>query len=357
MRLNKTFDSKYIFKLAKNNDYKEIMKFLRENWNPKNHILSKNVNFFHYEFSNINNLNFLLAIDRKNFKISALQGFIPYSENIYKSHICASITCVNLKSTTPFLGIETMIRMLHLLKPKTYCGIGTNPITMLPLVKRYLNRYTGKLTHYYLFNKNKKNFEIANFPKINFIYENYKNINSKHIFYREITSFSFLEKNFEFKKFENLPFKSKEYIYKRYFKHPVYNYRFFYIKNKRTNLRSLFIIRKLKFKNSAIIRFVDFIGDINDFFLVRNIANNLFKKENIEYIDFYAARLPNIIKKKIKFRIITSNDKNIIPDYFEPFEKKNVKIFYETSNNKIILFKADADQDRPRLQQKMKLIN
>ena len=128
-------------------------------------------------------------------------------------------------------------------------------------------------------------------------------------------------------------------------------------KNKRTNLRSLFIIRKLKFKNSAIIRFVDFIGDINDFFLVRNIANNLFKKEKIEYIDFYAARLPNIIKKKIKFRIITSNDKNIIPDYFEPFEKKNVKIFYETSNNKIILFKADADQDRPRLQQEMKLIN
>ena len=182
------------------------------------------------------------------------------------------------------------------------------------------------------------------------INEKNKNINIKHIFYKEITSFNFLEKNFDFKKFKNLPFKSKGYIYKRYFKHPIYSYRFFYIKNKKTNLRSLLIIRKLKFKKSEIIRFVDFIGDINDFILVRNITNNLFKKENIEYVDFYAARLPNIIKKIIQFRTIKSNDKTIIPDYFEPFIKKNVKIFYESSNNKMILFKADADQDRPRLQ-------
>ena len=89
--------------------------------------------------------------------------------------------------------------------------------------------------------------------------------------------------------------------------------------------------------------------EINDLHIIYNISKSLFQKENLEYIDFYAARLPKKIQQNIKFNIIKNNDKNIIPDYFEPFENKNQKIFYETSNNKMILFKADADQDRPRI--------
>ena len=350
MKLNKKFDSKYIFKIAKKTDLKQIMNFLSVNWEPKNHILSKNIKFFLYEFLNKDNLNFFLALDKKNNKISALQGFIPYSKNIFNSHICASITCVDFKSKTPFLGLETMIRMLHLLKPNSYCGIGTHPITMLPLVKKYLNRYTGKLTHFYLINKRVKKFKIANLSKIDFSNEDYKISRLNHIYYKEIKSFNFLEKNFNFKKFQNLPFKSKWYINKRYFEHPLYKYRFFFIKNYKTKLCSLLVTRKISYKNSKIIRFVDYVGDIKDFVVIRKIANNLLLKENIEYVDFYAARLPRNIKNKINFRTVRENDINIIPDYFEPFVEKNVKIYFEASNNKMVLFKADADQDRPRLQ-------
>ena len=58
MKLNKKFDSKYIFKIAKKTDLKQIMNFLSVNWEPKNHILSKNIKFFLYEFLNKDNLNF-----------------------------------------------------------------------------------------------------------------------------------------------------------------------------------------------------------------------------------------------------------------------------------------------------------
>ena len=43
------------------------------------------------------------------------------------------------------------------------------------------------------------------------------------------------------------------------------------------------------------------------------------------------------------------NDLNIIPTYFNPFIKKNVNIYYEKSHKKLILFKGDADGDRPRI--------
>lgn len=349
IKLNKNFDLHYIFRIANNNDVKRIMKFMKYNWSPKNHILSKNIKFFLYEFGNFNKLNFFIALDKKNNKIYSIQGFIPYSENLYNSHICASITCVDQKCKIPFLGLETMNRMLHLLKPRSYCGIGTNPDTMLPLVKKYFNRYTGKLKHFYLLNKKIKKFNIAKLPKINFNYEKYTNKTLQIFSFKEIKSFDYLEKNFNFKKFPNLPYKSKWYVNKRYFKHPIYKYRFFFIRNNNTKYCSLLVIRKIEYKKTKFIRFVDFIGNIKDFVITREIANYLFNKEKIEYIDFYSARLPKSIINTIKFRLIKHNDKNIVPDYFEPFTKKNVSIFFESSNNKMILFKADADQDRPRL--------
>ena len=238
--------------------------------------------------------------------------------------------------------------MIKILKPKSYCGIGTNFKTMLPLVKKFFNRYTGYIKHYYLINKNIKKYQLAQIKKKIKLKNN--NIFYKdNIEFNEIFDFNDLEKKFIFKKFKFLPYKSKCYIRKRYFEHPIYKYRFFSVKNKNTKIISLLILRNFTYDKIKIIRIVDFIGEINDLHIIYNISKSLFQKENLEYIDFYAARLPKKIQQNIKFNIIKNNDKNIIPDYFEPFENKNQKIFYETSNNKMILFKADADQDRPRI--------
>ena len=40
-------------------------------------------------------------------------------------------------------------------------------------------------------------------------------------------------------------------------------------------------------------------------------------------------------------------DGNIIPEYFSPFEQKNVDIYYMSEMDKPILFKGDGDMDRP----------
>ena len=45
----------------------------------------------------------------------------------------------------------------------------------------------------------------------------------------------------------------------------------------------------------------------------------------------------------------SKKDKNIIPDYFQPFIRKNVQVWYEKNKKNLILFKGDADQDTPRL--------
>jgi hypothetical protein len=93
---------------------------------------------------------------------------------------------------------------------------------------------------------------------------------------------------------------------------------------------------------------VDFLGDINLLSLIGQNIDRLIKNENLEYIDILCTGINSKILKKSGFTLKTKNDNNIIPIYFEPFVRNNVEIYFEASYENMVLFKADADQDRPR---------
>ena len=143
---------------------------------------------------------------------------------------------------------------------------------------------------------------------------------------------------------KNLPLKSGEYIQKRYFNHPKYKYKFFVIEKKNLLIARETYLRKY---NRKILSFVDYIGIISKLGKVNNLLRNLTKNDNYEYIDLLCSKNISNILLKSGFKIKLSNDKNIIPIYFSPFIKKNVDIYYETSDKNMFFFKADADQDRP----------
>ena len=69
-----------------------------------------------------------------------------------------------------------------------------------------------------------------------------------------------------------------------------------------------------------------------------------------EYVDFYCHGIPIETMKKLGFKLKDEYDSNIIPNYFEPFIQENIPIyFFTTSNENSYIFKADGDQDRPRV--------
>jgi hypothetical protein len=335
----KLLDTQFKFRLAKKKEISLIMKFIKNYWKKK-HILGLDRKFFEYEFSSKDKINFTIALNKKNNQLASIQGFIPYSENKKYLHICGSITLTKPDVKVPFLGIETMKKMLKITKPFSYCGIGTDPITMKPLVEKFFNRHTGKMCHYYYLNENIKKFKIANIKnKFN------QKPSKEKVLYEEISNFKDLKNKIKFnKKFENLPLKSSKYIQKRYFNHPKYKYKFFVIEKK-----NLLIAREtcLKKYNRKILSLVDYIGIVSKLSKINNLLRNLINDENYEYIDLLCSKNISNILLKSGFKIKLSNDKNIIPIYFSPFIKKNVDIFYETSDKKMLFFKADADQDRP----------
>nr|MCR4746137.1 hypothetical protein [Lachnospiraceae bacterium] len=78
----------------------------------------------------------------------------------------------------------------------------------------------------------------------------------------------------------------------------------------------------------------------------------LMKKNNYEYIDFYEYGLDDIYLKNAGFNERIIEDENIIPNYYEPFEKQNVDIWGHFQTDTALIFKADGDQDRPNMERR-----
>ena len=233
------------------------MAFIRNFWSP-NHILGIDKDFFVYEHgSERGKLNFLIAVCKDTREIRAIQGFIPYSDNKEKLHVCGVMSKTHPNNNVPFLGLETMNRMLHAVNPVSYCGIGTNPKTMLPLVKKFLKRHVGVMSHYYMLNKNLKEFRIA-IPDPSETALDYCYLDeSAHSLERvsDCEDISSILKSIEIS--PSIPFKSSRYIVRRYFNNPIYTYKTYKICDQENKAISLVVTREVWRKNRCILNLVD----------------------------------------------------------------------------------------------------
>ena len=84
-----------------------------------------------------------------------------------------------------------------------------------------------------------------------------------------------------------------------------------------------------------------------------NIYNEVqlhLKTENAEYIDCVNFGIDEETFLNAGFTKLHLDRDTIIPNYFEPFERKNIKIEFSYKSKKpYMVFKGDSDQDRPNI--------
>lgn len=335
------YDELYEFRLATVDDIDDVMEFIKTEW-KEDHILAIDKEFFCYEHQDGNNINYMLAINKETKKIDGIRGFIPYSRNQEKLHICGVVTKVKEGVSIPCLGVELMKRLVDEKKYKTFCGIGTNPKTMAPLARRIFKHHIAPIEHYYRLN----DIEQFNIAKI----QNKKipPISSEIKQYEldEIDSFEELNTKFNFNRdFDRLPYKEDWYMEKRYFKHPIYKYRTFGLMDE-GSIEGVLIAREVHENGSKILRYVDFRGNVEDIRSIGKANQKLMEKEKFEYTDFLLYGMERKIMEEAGFVFKEVDDENIIPTYFEPFVRENVNILIESNKKDMILFKGDADGDR-----------
>lgn len=327
---------------ANMNDFYKILEFIKNYWDG-NHIFVKHPELMKYQHIINNQLTYIIAEDIYTKNICAICGWI--SSNLTATPDINLVMWRALKTTHPMIGLESVMYMKSNLNPRLFCSCGINKDTTQNIFS-FLGYFTSKLNHYYrLADINKYTIAIVNKKNIIPIKEipKYKLI--------KIDSFKNLKKIFSFKKYKNSkPYKDEWYINHRYFNHPVYNYKIYGIEktNNSCTLDSILVAREVTYNNSKVLRIVDFIGLDKDLEGISYELQNLIDCCNYEYIDFYCYGIKHEIMTKAGFILRDDSDKNIIPNYFEPFVQNNIDInFFSNDKENFHMYKADGDQDRP----------
>ena len=345
--------NQYNIRLCKLDEVYRLRNFINSFW-KKNHILVKNEELLFWQHKQFNQINFILAEHKKTKKIHGILGIV--SKNFFRKNkvtknddVWIAIIKVE-KSLNPSKGLGTsMIKFLvEKYRPKTLSALGIS--LEIERLYGYLGFKTDHVKQYYIRNNFIKKNEIAIFKDNKILKTTKKNL----VFNLKLVDKKYLLKN---KNIINKLDRNKDFSYlkKRFIDHPIYEYNFFSI-IKNNKIFSILVARSIGAKKSKCLRVVDIINLHSSLNLKSQILEYI-KENNFEYIDFVYFGAHNKILKNIGFK--ETNKSMVVPNYFEPFIKKemNIPIAY-LSNNSFEVFKADSDLDRPsKVKVKKKMSN
>lgn len=329
-----------VIRYASKADIDSIMRYIDEHWR-KNHILSRDRELFEWQYGGVQDkLNMAIAEDGE--RICGILGFVPYDETDSKDIALALWKADS--SVDGFLGLR-LIRFLFDNEPhrEVVCP-GINPETTAKIYE-YLNMKVGTMSHWYRL-ANRSKYHIAAISD------------------RSIPPYEKTDLSFEFEKVDtvaglediidmgseeykdSIPYKSFSYIENRYFNHPLYNYHVYAFHREGRKANSAFVFRIQEHAGSKALRLIDCMGNVSEMRWAMPEIDKLMDGFDCEYIDVYEKGMSEDVMISSGWRRVTDTN-SIIPDYFSPFEMKNIDIHYATSNEKAVLFKGDGDQDRP----------
>jgi len=316
---------------AKIDDIDSIMKFIDREWR-KNHILARDPSFFEYMYVLDGNVHFVISLD--DGCINGILGYIPYDKK------CKQISLTvwkALKSADGMIGMRLLKFVCDTLKPEIVATPGVNPRTTTAIYK-FFKYKVDKMKHYYRLNRLAK-FKIADVKDSTILLP----IDAKGEV-KEIIAFEdYLNANIIYE--NNAIKKENWYIKQRYFEHPVYQYRCFLVTKRNEN--ALFIIcRDQVIEDSKCLRVVDMLGNYQILSSFTKWIDAELVRAKYEYIDCYVIGLKKELFQSSGWSD-TDDSSNIIPNYFEPFEKRNIDIYYSSKPADMIIFRGDGDQDRP----------
>jgi|APSaa5957512535_1039671.scaffolds.fasta_scaffold29774_3 hypothetical protein len=328
----------------------DLVKYIHENWS-ENHIFCNSRDFLDWQHKSKcgTYYNFIVARNTKNKDICGVLGFIPTSHfsNGLEHHKEVWPVLWKVSEGPKYVGLGTALLnfLIREFAFKSICSISISKISR-PIYQK-LGYTIGRFTQLAIINSNIDNYCIAaidnNFKIPDLIVDRYYDL-------RIIKKMEMISELSDPNLYGRTTIKDVDYFVNRYLMHPVFNYRFLGVYREK-KLCAFLVTRVVKQNQRSVIRVVDIQGDITSITKITKLLHDILVKENHEYIDIMQFGLPE--KEFIKSGFVKAGDSQnlVIPDYFEPFVKSNIDIFFarksENIENDIILFKGDGDQDRP----------
>ncbi len=318
-------------------DMPYIMGFIDMYW-KKNHILARDKALFDWQYGqeDASDLNMMIGTDQG--EVQGVLGFVPYGSTNEKD---IALALWKANPATGFLGIKLLLYLLQKIPNRNLFCVGINPATTGDIY-RHMKLKTGTMHQWYRL-RALSNYKIAAIQSKSIPL--YIGEQAELVQYQ---TFDELLSAFDYDQYvtkEQIPYKSKAYFEKRYYRHPSYQYLVYGIKHDE-EVRATIVLRVQECNGARAIRFVDCIGDYSQIGLATAGLDLLLEQFDAEYIDIYEVGLSEKMLSGAGWLKVKDTN-NIIPNYFSPFEQRVVDIHYCTSNPDIVLFRGDGDQDRP----------
>lgn len=323
-------------RLAQTQDIPRVMEFIKNNWNEK-HILANNKEFMEYQHVDRNG-RFTFVIAEEEGKIYGVEGFIPMNGE-ETPDICGALWKV-IPCNYFMLGKSVRDACMELTKCRFMSSPGINMNTSGRVLGMY-GQHVGKMEHYYRI-RNLQEYRNA-IIRDRTVQKEYKNSGCRLEY---VSSFEEMDRYLSDEYLRTkIPYKDKVYLQHRYFKHPKYKYDVYAIV--KSQRRSFVVVREVSANQAKIAKIVDFIGEDEDLTGLADEWDRIMDEKEYEFIDIYSYGISDEIMEQSGFRKL-EGEENIIPNYFEPFEARNVDIYFVSNVLEgLHLYRGDGDQDRP----------
>lgn len=319
-------------------DIPAIMKFIEQYW-KKDHILATDRKFFDWMYLDRGKVNFNIAVEEATGELFGVNGFILYNSEDTPD-VSGALWKARPTEQNPVLGLDLGNYLRELVHYRHNISVGISKRARKLEILR--GREVVELKRYYMLN------ELPEYHIARVKYKpqcSPKMVQSSFVRIENIEDFRQWISEEELKR--NTPYKEYRYIRHRYFEHPVYQYCFLGLCVDGDRRKGVFVGRRVEYKGSVAFKIVDYFGrdeEIADSCLA---FQDILRTEGFEYIDFYEYGIPEQYMVDAGFTLLQGED-NIIPNYFEPFEQKNVEISaVPCEGPHLHIYRGDADQDRP----------
>ena len=330
--------------LLKHHELNLFQEFIRKNLSAK-HIFAMDHKIFDWQHKETSAYFCMSA--KQGGELIGTHGFIPLShfdEALPKNQIFLALWIVK-EGISIGLGLRLYKEITKKYSPVFIGTTGFDQRTRD--FHRWQGFDVGTMDHHFVLSPHVKKFQIAKVP-IEQIPK--KTIPLRRISFKKVNEQDLQTLNTSNLYLHQIPMKSDIYIKNRFIDHPEYTYDIYAIMED-GRLMALCVFRPILHEGVTVLRFVDFMGPNEAFCLLSDFIFSMLEEYDAEYLDLYSHGIPSEILMQAGFINRNTVQGLIIPNYFEPFEQKNINLAfgYKTllSHTPVRLFKADGDQDRP----------
>jgi hypothetical protein len=324
----------------------DVVRFIAKHWKP-DHILTTCRPLLDWQYRDADGRGYSFIVARRSSDQSVL-GILGYIEtrrfdrSIQDANVIWLTTWkVREDAAVAGLGIHLLQHLSETVPHQAIGAVGLSPST-LPIY-RALGYTVGELHHYVRPNPFAERFELAT------IHSRSRPHEPPAAGYgptRLVT-----DEDFDALRFvlagTSIPVKGREYFRRRYAHHPVYRYIVETVRGPRGAI-ALVAARVVEHAARRALRIVDFAGPAEAFAQLGWAVDSLLEEFHAEYADVYNAGIPAPVFAQAGFLPVNPDDYEIVPDHFEPFERRNVRLWYAIKGATVpVIFKGDGDQDRP----------